>query len=78
MEELNKFRKDLSLVFVGLFLALGVQSIIQFVEVMVPHVSAYYYLGLGIVSLILVFVFVSRAAMYAGLVERVKQDRAAS
>jgi hypothetical protein len=71
MEELNKFRKDLSLVVVGLFLALGIQSIIQFFEVVYPHMSAYYYLGLGIVSLVLVLVFLNRAADYAGLKEQV-------
>jgi hypothetical protein len=78
MEELNKFRKDLSLVVVGLFLALGIQSIIQFVEVIVPHISAYYYLGLGIVSLILVLVFLNRAASYAGLKEQMGHDRGVS
>ena len=78
IEEINKFRKDLSLVVVGLFLALGIQSIIQFVEVIVPHISAYYYLGLGIGSLILVLAFLSLAAKYAGLDERIKQDTAAS
>ena len=74
-EELNKFQKDLSLVVVGLFLALGIQSVIQFVEVIVPRISAYYYLGLGIGSLILVMVFLGRAAGYAGLDEMIKQDR---
>lgn len=78
IEELNKFRKDLSLVVVGLFLALGIQSIIQFFETIVPHISAYYYLGLGIGSLILVLVFLSLAAKYAGLDERIKQDGAVS
>jgi hypothetical protein len=78
MEELNKFRKDLSLVVVGLFLALGIQSIIQFVEVIVPHISAYYYLGLGVISLILVLVFLNRAADYAGLKEQIGLDKEVS
>jgi len=73
-EELNKFRKDLSLIIVGLFLALGIQSIIQFVEVSVPHINGYYYLGLGIGSLILVLEFIHLAAKYAGLDEAVKRE----
>jgi len=78
-DELDKFRKDLSLIVVGLFLALGIQSIIQFVEVIIPHISAYYFLGLGIGSLILVLVFIHLAAEYAGLDdEQVKRDKAVS
>jgi hypothetical protein len=73
LEELNKFRKDLSLVVVGLFLALGIQSIIQFVEVSIPHISGYYYLGLGIGSLILVMAFLNLAAKYAGINESIRQ-----
>jgi len=78
IEEINKFRKDLSLIVVGLFLALGIQSIIQFVEIVIPHISAYFYLGIGIGSLILVLAFISLAAKYAGLDERIKQDAAVS
>jgi hypothetical protein len=68
----------LSLVIAGLFLALGIQSIIQFVEVIVPHISAYYYLGLGIGSLLLVLVFFNRAVKYAGLYDQFKQDKTVS
>jgi 4-amino-4-deoxy-L-arabinose transferase-like glycosyltransferase len=73
-EELNKFRKDVTLIIVGLFLALGIQSLIQFVVSLFPHITAYFYLVLGVVSFVLVLVFLDRAAMYSGLVGRIKQE----
>ncbi len=59
----------MTLVLVGLFLALGVQNIIEFVEAVSPHVSPYFYLGVGFVSLFMVLVFLNFAARIAGLVE---------
>jgi len=69
-EELKKFRVDVSLVIVGLFLALGVQNIIQYVEVVFPHISAYFYLGIGFGSLVMVLVFLKVAARDAGIDSR--------
>jgi len=68
-EKLRSFRVDLTLVMVGLFLALGVQNVIQFVETISPHVSPYFYLAVGIGSLLMVFLFLNRAARIAGLRE---------
>jgi hypothetical protein len=69
-EKLNKFLVDISLVIVGLFLALGFQGIIQFVELIVPHITPYFFLALGVGSLLMVLVFMNRAARYAGLDKR--------
>ena len=68
-EKLRSFRVDITLVMVGLFLALGVQNIIQFVETTSPHVSPYFYLAVGIGSLLMVFVFLNRAARITGFGE---------
>ena len=57
----------MTLVLVGLFLALGVQNIIQFVETASPHISPYFYLGLGLGCLLLVLVFLNFAARIAGI-----------
>jgi ABC-type transport system involved in cytochrome c biogenesis permease subunit len=67
-EKLRGFRVDVTLVLVGLFLALGVQSIIQFVETVSPHVSPYFYLGVGVVSLFMVLLCLNLAARLAGFV----------
>ena len=73
-EELNKFGEEVTLVIVGLFLAVGVQSLIQFIVALYPHITPYFYLGLGIVSLILVMTFLNLAAKYSGVVDKVKQE----
>ncbi len=65
--ELKKFRVDVSLVIVGLFLALGFQSFIQFVELVIPHITPYFFLALGIASLLMVLVFLNIAAKDAGI-----------
>jgi len=66
-ETFRSFRVDVTLVLVGLFLALGVQNVIQFVETASPHISPYFYLGLGVGSLLLVLVFLNFAARIAGI-----------
>jgi hypothetical protein len=66
-EKLRSFRVDITLVVVGLFLALGVQNIIQFVETASPHVSPYFYLVIGVGSLLVVLVLLNSAARVAGL-----------
>jgi len=71
-EELRKFRVDVSLVVVGLFLALGVQNMIQYIEAVFPHINAYFYLTIGIVSLLMVLVFLNLAAKDAGIDQRVR------
>lgn len=68
-ERFRSFRVDLTLVLVGLFLAVGVQNVIQFVETASPHISPYFYLGVGVVSLVMVLVCLNLAARIAGLVE---------
>ena len=68
-EKFRSFRVDITLVLVGLFLALGVQNIIQFVETASAHVSPYFYLAVGVGSLIMVLVCLNQAARIAGLVE---------
>ncbi len=73
-EELNKFRKDLTFIIVGLLLALGVQNILQFVEIEFPHLAAYFYLSLGVASLVLVLVFLNTAARLAGVDRFVERD----
>ena len=67
-EKLRSFRVDLTLVMTGLFLALGVQNVIQFFEVESPHITPYFYLGIGVGSLIMVVVLLNRAADIAGIV----------
>jgi hypothetical protein len=67
-EKLRGFRVDVTLVLVGLFLALGVQSVIQFVETVSPHISPYFYLGVGVVSLFMVLLCLNLAARLAGFV----------
>ncbi len=64
---LTRFRVDVSLVIVGLFLALGVQNLIEFFQTLFPHISAFYYLGLGIFSILIVIAFLNLAAGYAGI-----------
>jgi hypothetical protein len=66
-EKLRSFRVDITLVLVGLFLALGVQNVIQFVETASPHISPYFYLAVGIGGLFMVLVFLKLAARIAGL-----------
>ncbi|MDA4137429.1 MAG: hypothetical protein OK449_10590 [Thaumarchaeota archaeon] len=66
-EKLRSFRVDITLVFVGLFLALGVQNIIQFVETDSPHISPYFYLAVGVGSLLMLLVFLNLAARIAGI-----------
>lgn len=66
-ETLRSFRVDLTLMLVGLFLALAVQNVIQYVETTSPHVSPYFYLTIGVGSLLMVLLFVARAARIAGL-----------
>ena len=66
-ETLKSFRIDLTLVLVGLFLAIGVQNIIQFVVTDSPHISPYFYLALGVGSLFMVLVYLNFAARIAGL-----------
>jgi hypothetical protein len=65
-EELRSFRIDITLVLVGLFLALGVQNVIQFVGTASPYISPYFYLAIGVGSLLMVLVFMNRAAGIAG------------
>ena len=66
-EKLRSFRVDITLVVVGLFLALGVQNIIQFVEAASPHISPYVYLIIGVGSLLIVLALLNSAARIAGL-----------
>lgn len=68
-EKLRSFRVDITLVLVGLFLALGVQNVIQFVETISPHISPYIYLAVGVGSLLMVLVCLNYAAKIAGLEE---------
>ena len=68
-EMLRSFRVDVTLVLVGLFLALGVQNVIQFVETASPHISPYFYLGVGVGSLFMVLVCLNQAARVAGLMK---------
>lgn len=68
-ERLRSFRVDITLVLVGLFLALGVQNIIQYVETASPRISPYFYLGVGVASLIMVLVCLNLAARIAGIEE---------
>jgi 4-amino-4-deoxy-L-arabinose transferase-like glycosyltransferase len=65
-ETLRSFRIDVTLVLVGLFLAIGVQNIIQFVVTASPHISPYFYLALGVGSLFMVLVYLNFAARIAG------------
>ena len=74
-EKLRSFRVDITLVLVGLFLALGVQNIIQFVETVSPHISPYFYLGVGVVGLLMVLVCLDQAAKIAGLEEIAHNSR---
>ena len=66
-ETLRSFRIDVTLVLVGLFLAIGVQNVIQFVETASPHISPYFYLALGVGSLFMVLIYLNFAARIAGL-----------
>jgi hypothetical protein len=66
-ETVRSFRVDVTLVVVGLFLALGVQNVIQFVVTASPHISPYFYLALGAGSLFMVLIFLNFAASFAGL-----------
>jgi len=66
-ETVRSFRIDVTLVLVGLFLAIGVQNIIQFVETDSPHISPDFYLALGAGSLFMVLIFLNFAASIAGL-----------
>ena len=66
-ETIRSFRVDVTLVLVGLFLALGVQNIIQFVETASPHISPYFYFALGVASLFMVLISLNFAARIAGL-----------
>jgi hypothetical protein len=66
-EKIRSFRVDITLVVIGLFLALGVQNIIQFVETASPHISPYFYLAIGVGSLLIVLVLLNSAAKVAGL-----------
>jgi hypothetical protein len=66
-EELTKFRVELSFVAIGLFLGLGIQNIIQFVEVVYPHITAYFFLTLGVGSLVMVLFLVIFSARLAGI-----------
>jgi hypothetical protein len=66
-ERLRSFRVDITLVLVGLFLALGVQNIIQFVETAFPHISSYFFLAIGVGSVFMVLLFLKQAARIAGL-----------
>jgi hypothetical protein len=66
-ETVRSFRIDVTLVLVGLFLAIGVQNIIQFVETDSPLISPYFYLALGVGSLFMVLVFLNFAARIAGI-----------
>jgi hypothetical protein len=66
-ETVRSFRIDVTLVLVGLFLAIGVQNIIQFVETDSPLISPYFYLALGVGSLFLVLIFLNFAARIAGI-----------
>jgi hypothetical protein len=68
-EKLRSFQVDMTLVLVGLFLALGVQNVIQFVETASPRISPYFYLAIGVGSLIMVLVFLNLAARIAGFVK---------
>ena len=74
-EEMRNFRVDLTMVLVGLFLAIGVQSIIQYVVIIFPRIGADFYLGVGIASILMVFVFLNRAASIAGFDNRSQTDR---
>jgi hypothetical protein len=65
-ETFRSFRVDITLVLVGLFLALGVQNVIQFVEAASPLISPYFYLAVGVGSLFIVLVLLNRAARIAG------------
>jgi hypothetical protein len=66
-ETVRSFRIDVTLVLVGLFLAIGVQNIIQFVETDSPLISPYFYLALGVGSLFMVLIFLNFAARIAGI-----------
>ena len=68
-EEMRNFRTDVTLIIVGLFLALGIQSIIQFVAISFPQIDAYFYLAVGIGSILLVLIFLNLAARVAGVDE---------
>ncbi|HXW37137.1 MAG TPA: hypothetical protein VEJ36_04460 [Nitrososphaerales archaeon] len=72
-ERMRSFRVDLTLVIVGLFLALGVQNLIQYVETASTHLSPYFYLGVGVASLVMVLVFLNLAARIAGIDEMVQR-----
>lgn len=74
-EVFRSFRVDTTLVLVGLFLALGVQNIIQFAETASPHVSPYFYLGVGVGSLLMVLVCLNFAARIAGIEEIGREKR---
>lgn len=66
-ERVRSLRVDITLLVVGLFLALGVQNMVQFVEAAFPHVSPYFYLTVGVGSLFMVLVFLGMAARIAGI-----------
>jgi hypothetical protein len=66
-ETVRSFRIDVTLVLVGLFLAIGVQNVIQFVETASPHISPDFYLALGVGSLFMVLIFLNFAARIAGI-----------
>ena len=41
-EEMRNFRVDVTLIIVGLFLALGIQSIVLFIAISFPRIDAYF------------------------------------
>ena len=66
-EKLRKFQGDVTLVLVGLFLALAVQNVIQFFQSLFGKINPYYYLIISILSIVMVLALLSRAAGYAGV-----------
>lgn len=65
--DLRKFQGDVTLVLVGLFLALAVQYLIQFIQSFLPKISPYFYLSISIISIVIVLVLLNRAAGFAGI-----------
>jgi len=73
-EVLRSFRVDVTLVLVGLFLALGMQSLLQFVESISPDITPYFYLAVGVGSLFMVLVCLNLAARLAGLAKILRRE----
>jgi len=66
-EKLRKFQGDVTLVLIGLFLALAVQNVIQFFQSLFGKINPYFYLINSVLSVVMVLTLLSRAAGYAGV-----------